>query len=152
MDAQRWLRPRARPAFLSAGFIVGGLWALLGAFTAYAAVWWPGHAILKNTAAGALGGMAGLSSILALPFACGWLWVRQVTWRVGAGGIEVFRRGTLRRTFDWSEITALHVLPFYAVARSAAHPFGEEIFWLAAEDVSWLREIAKDRLGQRLVA
>jgi hypothetical protein len=71
---------------------------------------------------------------------------------VGTDGIAVYRRGKLKRSFDWPEITTLHILPFYAVARSAARPFGEEIFWLGAEDIAWLREIANDRLGQRLVA
>ena len=151
MDAERWLRPRARIALATASAVVIGLWSLLATFTAYAVVWWPEHAMLKSSVAHALRGDALLSLILASPVALAWRWFRQVTWHVGPDGIAVYRRGRLKRSIGWPEITTLHILPFYAVARSAARPFGEEILWLGGGDVSWLREIAKDRLGKRSV-
>jgi hypothetical protein len=151
MDAERWLRPRARIALVTASAVVIGLWSLLASFTVYALVWWPEHAMLRSTVAHALRGTAMLSMISASPFAFAWLWIRRVAWHVGADGIAVYRRGRLKRSIDWPEITTLHVLPFYAVVRSAARPFGEEILWLGGGDVSWLREVAKDRLGKRSV-
>jgi len=137
---------------VTAAVVAVGLWTLLAVFSASAAMWWPGHAMLKSTVAHALRGTAMLSMIFVSPVAFAWLWIRHVAWQVGPDGVAVYRRGRLRRSFDWREITTLHILPFYAVARSAACPFGEEIFWLGAEDVEWLREIANDRLGHRLVA
>ncbi len=151
MDAERWLRPRARIALVTASAVVIGLWSLLASFTAYALAWWPEHAMLKSTVAHALSGTAILSIIFASPFAFAWLWIRHVAWHVGTDGIEVFRRGRLKRSIDWPEITSLHILPSYVVVRSAGRPFGEEILWLGGGDVSWLREVAKARLGERCV-
>jgi hypothetical protein len=152
MEAVKCLRPRGRLAPLSAGAIVVGLWTLLGGFAAYAVVWWPEHPMLKGTFAHTLQGTAILSTIFISPFVPLWLWIRHATWYVGPDGIAVYCRGRLKRSFAWPEITTLHILPFYAVVRSATRSFEEEIFWLGAEDVAWLREFAKDRLGQRLVA
>jgi hypothetical protein len=152
MDAERWLRPRGRVAVLATGFISGGLWVFFAAFTAYAAVWWPEHKILENTPGEWLLGSILLSSFFSLPIVGAWLWIRRVTWHVGAGGITVFRRGTPRRSFDWPDITTLIIMPCYAVARSVDHPLGSEIPFLAADDVSWLREFARKRLGERLVS
>ncbi len=152
MDADRWFQPCAWVAFLTMGLVAGGLWILFALWTAYAVVWWPEHQALKNGVADWLRGMTILISILvASPLVLHWLWFRRVAWHVGPGGIAVYRRGKLRKSFDWSEIVTLNVLPFYAAVRSAAHPFGQEIPWLAGEDVLWLSEFASARLGQRLV-
>jgi hypothetical protein len=134
---------------MTATIVASGVWALLGACAASAAVWWPEHAILKGTIAHALRGTAMLSMIFVSPVALTWLWIRHVAWHVGPDGIGVYRRGRWKRSFDWSEIITLLIWPSYAVARSAARPIGEEIFFLGAEDIAWLREIANDRLRRR---
>jgi|GEM_PF-4188420 len=152
MDAARCLRPRFRVALAMAGCFVGGVWALFAAFTAYAAVWWPEHGILENTATSWLVGTTALSSIFVLLFACDWVWVRHLSWRVGSQGIAVYRLARLQRSFDWSDITTLQVMTYSAGIRSGSYPLGEEIRYLAAEDSLWLQKVAADRFGQPPVA
>ena len=151
MNDERCLRPHARPALLLAGLTFGGQWTLLAGFTAYAAVWWPEPPILESMDAERFGGLLALSlTAFSIPMV-GWLWERRVMWRVGSEGITVYRRGRLRRSLGWPEVTAIEILRFGVFVRFAARPREEAIHWLASEDLAWLRGIARERLGHSLV-
>lgn len=151
MEADRWLRPQTRLMVITVGITVGGVWLFLGASTACAAVWWPEHHILDNTAIEWSRGTFVLSSMFSLPWLVIWLWFHRVAWLVSPDGIAVYRRGKLLRSYAWSDIDSLHVWSNYAVVRAPRCRFGDEIFWLSTVDASWLRgRVAHPESSKRL--
>jgi hypothetical protein len=150
--SERWLRPDARPLLRLCVLLVGGVWLFLAGLTAYAAVWWPDHGILKNTVAEWFGGMAAYGVILATPFAISWLANCPVAWRVGPEGVAVYHGTKLRRSFGWAEVVSLQVLPCAIIVRLAIRPFEERLQWPQKDGAEWLREFARERLGDRIGA
>jgi len=150
MDDDRWLRPDARRVLRFGAMVLAGVWLLSAGFTAYAAIWWPAHGILKNSLAEWFGGMTVLSLIFAAPMAFSWLGDRFVAWQVGPAGIAVYHAGRLRRLVAWEEVVALRVRPFGVLARLGTTPFEERLHWPAANDSSWLRSYARCHLGERV--
>jgi hypothetical protein len=146
-NAERWLRPDPRRVALAAAWVAGAVWLSLAAFTAYAAVWWPGHGILNTTPAWWVRGTAALSLIVAAPFATAWLVERRVAWRVVPAGVAFVRGGVLHRSYSWAEIVSLTVLPFGAIARLADRPWVERLHWLPSAESRWLRAYAAERMS-----
>lgn len=149
MDAERFLRPSGRVALVTAMVAVVGLWMFFAALAGSAA-WWPEHAMRKYSVRHTLWVTTLLSMFYASPIAFVWLWIRHVRWHISPDGIAIYRRSRLKRSYTWSQLKELRIFPNYAVARSATYLIGDEMLFLEAADVSWLREFAKDRLGQRL--
>lgn len=146
------LRPDPRQLLRPCALVVGGVWLFLAGLTAYAAMWWPDHAILDNTVAEWFGGMAANGAILATPFAISWLANRRVAWRVGLEGVTVYYGTKLRRSFGWAEVVSLQVLPAAIIVRLTTRPFEERFQWPHKDGAAWLREFARERLGDRIGA
>jgi hypothetical protein len=148
MHDECWLRPDARRAAKLLLILLGGLWAFLAAFTAYAALFWPDNKILDNTPASWVGGMLVLSCIAAAPcLLCFRLLDRRTAWRVNPEGITVHRRGQPVRFLDWSQIVRLRILPFGIFVRTSSRPFVERVHWVPVDQADWFREFAGRRLG-----
>ncbi len=144
---ERWLRPSAGVVVRIGAGAVGGLWLLLG--TACAVVWWH-YGILDNKVAELFGQMAACGVLLATLFAIDWLWRRRVAWRVGPEGVAVYHGNKLRRSFGWAEVVSLQVHRAAVIARLASPPFKERLQWPEKEEAAWLRDYARQRLGDRI--
>jgi hypothetical protein len=149
---ERWLRPDGKVAVWLPAVLFAGLWVLMSALTAVAAIWWPSHAILNQTPAGWLIGMVEASLVFAAIFGLEWLLARRVTWRVQSDGIEIYRGGKLHRSVGWAEVGDLSIRPFGVMAWMRNRPYLERIHWLPKSDARWLREFARTRIdsGKRL--
>ena len=145
-ESERFLRPDPRRLVRLTTIVVVALWLLLGAFTGYAALWWPDHHILDNSPAEWITGSMMLSLIFAAPFAISWLGDRRVTWRVNSEGVEVRRGDHEWQSFTWMEVKALDVLPFAVVVRLTRAPLVVRLPWPAVSDATWLREFVEDRI------
>jgi hypothetical protein len=143
---ERWLRPNARTLLRIFARSVGCIWLLLA--IACAVVWWH-HGILDDKVALLFVQMAACGALLATLFAIDWLWKRRVAWRVGPEGVAVYRGEKLRRSFGWAEVVSLEVHKAALIARLGSRPFKERLQWPEKEGASWLREYARERLGDR---
>ena len=94
--------------------------------------------------------MTGVSLLFATIFRMSWLQDRRVTWWVGPAGIAVYRGNALRRSFAWSEVESFRV-SFGANALLVTRPLIERLPWLTVTELSWLREFARQRLGESRV-
>jgi hypothetical protein len=144
---ERWLRPSAG-VVLWIGALGFGHLCLIDA-AAYALACWNG-VVPVLTVAELCGRMAAYGVLLAAGFAISWLRHRRVAWHVGPDGIAVYHGDTLRRAFGWAEVVSLKVHRAVVIARLASRPFKERLQWPDREGAVWLREYARERLGDRM--
>jgi hypothetical protein len=116
---------------------------------AIALVWWH-HRDFDNKAAMFLRQLVGAVALLGILFAIDWRFRRRVAWRVGPEGVAVYRGNQLRRSFGWAEIVSLQVHRAAVLVRLADPPFKERLQWPQKEGAAWLREYARQRLGDRM--
>jgi len=144
---ERWLRPNARTLLRICVRGVGRLLLLLG--IALPVMWWH-YGILDARVAQWFGLMAAAGVLLVTLFAIDWLWCRRVAWRVGPEGIAVYHGDKLRRSFGWAEVMSLQVLRAAVIARLASSPHKQRLQWPEKEGAAWLRDYARQRLGDRV--
>ena len=146
---ERWLRPSGRTLLRIGARAVGKIWLFLA--IACAVMWWS-YGISDNRVATVLWQMAAAGVLLATLFTIDWLWRRRVAWRIGPQGIAVYHGDKLQRSFGWGEVAFLQVLRAAVIARLAGPGSKERLQWPEKEGAAWLREYARERLGNRIAS
>jgi hypothetical protein len=150
MEDGKWLQPDVRRLVRLLVVLLAFLWLLLAGFRTYASVWWQTHGILDKTLVEWFGDVALMSLVFVGLFAFSWFSGCRVAWQVGPEGVVVYRGGTMRRSFAWSEVVSMRVLPFGVIAQLSTRPFVERLHWLAVADAAWLRDFVRGQMGERV--